>query len=137
MKKEDCEALISIALRFGEVLLKKNKEFYPYGVVILSDDTVEFTAAYNDDVHPESQIVIDGLTKIHQNLAKEDKIKASVIAWDGRVTDEEGNQTDAIMINLEYKDGDPIMAYLPYKFSFLKKVKFGQMQYAKGNKNIF
>ena len=137
MYKEECEALISIALNFGVDSLKKYKEFYPYGVVILSDDTVEFTAAYDGDEHPESQNVINDLTKIHQQLAKEGKIKASAIAWDGRVTDEEGNKVDAIMVNLEHKEGYAIMAYLPYKFGFLKSVKFGEMQYSKGNKEIF
>lgn len=137
MQKEECEALMSILINFGTDNLKKYKEFYPYGAVILSDDTVEFTDFFDGDNHPDSQKIIDGLIEVHKGLAKDNKIKVSGIAWDGRVTDENGNITDAIMISLEHKDDFSVIAYLPYKFGFLKTVKFGELQATKGKNDIF
>ena len=137
MQKKECEALMSILINFGIENLKKYKEFYPYGAVILSDDSVEFTAFNDGDENPDSQKIIDGLTEAHKSLANENKIKVSGIAWDGRVTDEEGNMTDAIMISLEHKDNFSVIAYLPYKFGFLKTLKLGEIKAIEGKNDIF
>ena len=62
--KEQCEILLDRLLPFAEEQMKKYREFYPFAAVLLMDDSVELTASYDGNEHPESKDVIKDLIKI-------------------------------------------------------------------------
>ncbi|MBQ7378798.1 MAG: hypothetical protein IJW70_03845 [Clostridia bacterium] len=135
--KEQCEVLLDKLLPFAEEQMKKYREFYPFAAVLLSDDSVELTASYDGNEHPESQKVLNDLTQIHKQLADEGKIKASGIAWNASVSSANGKPVDAVIVSLEHKDGYSVIVGQPYKIGWLKKVKFGDLFAMPGRHDIF
>ena len=66
--KQECEMLLNTLLQLVEVMLKKNGEFYPTGVVLTTDYEQTFTALENEDDHPHSQTIVDALIDIHKEI---------------------------------------------------------------------
>lgn len=135
--KEECETLLNSILPFAENLLKKYTEFYPVGAVMKTNDTISLSSAYEEDEFPDSRDVIDNLTNAHRLLAEKGEIKASAIAWNAAMATPDGKSTDAIIVSLEHKNSYSIIVAEPYKISFFKKVKFGELHALKGRHEIF
>ena len=135
--EEECEVLLDKLLPFAEDQLRKNCEFYPFAAVLLTDDSVELTANYDGNDHPNSKDVLSDLVQIHKQLANEGKIKASGIVWNAGVNSAEGKPTDAIIASFEHKEGYSVIVGEPYKIGFFKKVTFGNLFAMEGKHDIF
>lgn len=135
--KEQCEILLDKLLPFAEQQMKKHREFYPFAAVLLMDDSVELTASYDGNEHPEPKAVLEDLKQIHKQLAVDGKIKASGIVWNAGVTLEDGKPTDAIIASLEHKDDYSVIVGTPYKIGLFKKVTFGNLFAMQGKHDIF
>lgn len=135
--KEQCEILLDKLLPFAEQQMKKHREFYPFAAVLLMDDSVELTASYDGNEHPEPKAVLEDLKQIHKQLAADGKIKASGIVWNAGVTLEDGKPTDAIIASLEHKDDYSVIVGTPYKIGLFKKVTFGNLFAMQGKHDIF
>ena len=135
--KEQCEELMSKLLPFAEDQLKKHREFYPFGAVMLMDGSVEFTDHFDGNEHPNSKDVIEKLNQIHKELASEGNIKASGIVWNAAIADENGKPSDAIIVSLEHKDAYSVIVGEPYKIGLFKKITFGNLFAMEGKNNIF
>lgn len=135
--KEQCEILLDKLLPFAEQQMKKYREFYPFAAVLLMDDSVELTASYDGNEHPEPKAVLEDLKQIHKQLAVDGKIKASGIVWNAGVTLEDGKPTDAIIASLEHKDDYSVVVGTPYKIGLFKKVTFGNLFAMQGKHDIF
>lgn len=83
------------------------------------DGSVAFSATYDGSEHPSSREVIDFLVKEHKNLADQNKIKVSAIAYDACVPIA-GKKTDCIIMNLEHQSGYSVTVGMPYSFNFFK-----------------
>lgn len=86
-------------------LLEANGEFYPIGAVIAADRQIRFVQAHEGDEHPESQAVIDDLTKVFKGMVADEGILASAISFDARITSPDiGEAVDAIVTRIRAKD---------------------------------
>ena len=135
--KEQCEILLDKLLPFAEQQMKKYREFYPFAAVLLEDDSVELTASYDGNEHPESKAVLEDLKQIHKKLAAEGKIKASGIVWNAGVNSADGKPTDAIIVSLEHRDNYSVIVGEPYKIGLFKTVTFGNLFAMEGKQDIF
>lgn len=135
--KEQCEILLDKLLPFAEQQMKKYREFYPFAAVLLEDDSVELTASYDGNEHPEPKAVLEDLKKIHKKLAAEGKIKASGIVWNAGVNSADGKPTDAIIVSLEHRDNYSVIVGVPYKIGLFKTVSFGNLFAMEGKQDIF
>ena len=135
--KEQCEILLEKLLPFAEQQMKKYREFYPFAAVLLEDDTVELTASYDGNEHPESKAVLEDLKQIHKKLAAEGKIKASGIVCNAGVNSADGKAIDAIIVSLEHKDNYSVIVGEPYKIGLFKKISFGNLFAMEGKHDIF
>ncbi|MBE6565841.1 MAG: hypothetical protein E7659_01910 [Ruminococcaceae bacterium] len=135
--KEQCEILLDKLLPFAEQQMKKYREFYPFAAVLLEDDSVELTASYDGNEHPEPKAVLEDLKQIHKKLASEGKIKASGIVWNAGVNSADGKPTDAIIVSLEHKDNYSVIVGEPYKIGLFKTVSFGNLFAMEGKQDIF
>lgn len=135
--KEQCEILLDKLLPFAEQQMKKYREFYPFAAVLLEDDSVELTASYDGNEHPEPKAVLEDLKQIHKKLADEGKIKASGIVWNAGVNSADGKPTDAIIVSLEHRDNYSVIVGEPYKIGLFKKVSFGNLFAMEGKQDIF
>ena len=134
--KEQCEELLNSILPHAEVLLEKNHEFYPIGEVLNIDGAVSATAFYDENEFPESNEVIKKLTEVHKELAKQEKILVSGIAWNAGITSN-GKNEDAIIVSLEHKDGYSVVIGRTYKLGLFKKLKLGEIFAMEGKHNVF
>lgn len=137
ISKEQCEILLDKLLPFAEQQMKKYREFYPFAAVLLEDDSVELTASYDGNEHPEPKAVLEDLKQIHKKLAAEGKIKASGIVWNAGVNSADGKPTDAIIVSLEHKDNYSVIVGEPYKIGLFKTVSFGNLFAMEGKQDIF
>lgn len=135
--KEQCEILLDKLLPFAEQQMKKYREFYPFAAVLLEDNSVELTASYDGNEHPESKAVLEDLRQIHKKLAGEGKIKASGIVWNAGMATPDGKSTDAIIVSLEHKDDYSVIVGEPYKIGLFKTVSFGNLFAMEGKHDIF
>ena len=135
--KEQCEVLLDTLLPFAENQMKKYREFFPFAAVMLTDGSIQLTASYDGNEHPESKDVLEALQEIHKRLAAEDKIKVSGIAWNASMVSEDGKPYDAIIVGLEHKDDYSVIVGEPYKIGLFKKVTFGNLFAMEGKHDIF
>ena len=136
--KEECEALLDALIPAAENLLRENGQFYPIGAALTNESTISLTSvSYGDDEFPESQRVIDDLTSAHCQMAEQNEIKASGIAWDATITAPDGKKSDAILISLEHVSGYSVMVGVPYVIGMFKKVKLGELFAQSGLHNVF
>ncbi len=137
LPKIDCETLLAKLLPFAEDQLKKHREFYPFGAVMLEDGSISLTAFHDGNEFPQSQDVIDALIQGHKAEAAQGKIKASGIVWNAGVNKPDGKSSDAIVVSLEHRDNYSVIIVEPYKFGIFKKVSFDDVFAIGGRHNIF
>jgi hypothetical protein len=134
--KEEIEELLNYLLPFAERQLNEAGECYPYAAMVSADGELRsVTAATGED--PE---VADLLVALHAELrsqAADGSIRASGIAADVTLTDpDSGETTDAVQIELDHADGDPVDVYVPYETA-TDGVKFGDPVSAGGREPVF
>ena len=134
---EEIQELLNFLLPHAERMLNEHGEFYPYAVALDSDGTME---AVTPDVETDDPDVGDVLVALHEGLreqAAEGAIRASAIAADVTLTDpDSGKTTDAVQVELDHADGDPVDIYVPYE-SAGDGIKFGELVAAEGREPVF
>ena len=135
--KEQCEALLDQLLPFAEDQLKKHREFFPFGAVILTDGSSAVSGFYDGNEQPLSKEVIEGLIESHRQMDAKGEILASGIVWNASVTSPDGKPSDAIVVSLEHKEGYSVIVGEPYKLGLFKKVSFGNLFAMEGKHDIF
>ena len=135
--KEECEILLSELLPFGQSLLKKNNEFYPYAAVMNTDSTTKMLAFYDGNEFPDSNELIGSFTKICRQSAENGEIKVSGIAWNGSIAVDNDKKVDAIVVSLEHRAAYSALIALPYKKGLFNKYTFGDITAMEGKRDIF
>ena len=134
--KHEIEQLLNFLLPVAEEELSREGEFYPCAAMVAADGELKsVTAPAGED--PE---VGELLVALHEELraqAASGSIRASGIAADVTLTDpDSGETTDAVQLELDHADGDPVDIYVPYETSG-SEVKFGELVSAAGREPIF
>jgi len=134
--KQEIEELLNFLLPVAEEELSRAGEFYPYAAMVAVDGELKSVTARTGD-EPE---VGDLLVALHEELraqAADGSIRASGIAADVTLTDpDSGETTDAVQLELDHADGDPVDIYVPYETEG-REVKFGELVSAAGREPIF
>src|SRR5215213_11796881 len=134
---DEIQELLNFLLPYAEQMLSQHGEFYPYAAALDSDGELN---AVGTDLDDESPDVSELLLALHQGLrerAAEGAIRASGIAADVNLTDpDSGETTDAVQVELDHADGDPVDIYVPYE-SEGDAIKFGELVAAEGREPVF
>jgi hypothetical protein len=134
---EEIQQLLGALLPHAERMLSEQGEFYPYAMALEADGTIE---PVPPDVETEDPDVGDILLALHQGLrsqAADGAIRASGIAADVTLTDpDSGETTDAVQVELDHADGDPVDIYVPYETAD-GEIKFGEIVAAEGRQPVF
>jgi len=123
--QDDLDALVTLAVDHAQHLLKKNGEFFPFGVA-MSDEGVDyfFSADPGLGKHPESQLVLDLLYDVAA-AAKEGNRAV------GFVADVTFSGADEVRIETDHRDDATGLVFMvPYQRKGLlkKSVAYGQMR---------
>jgi len=124
--REDYNALLEFLMPFAEQMLKKNGEFFPFGAAVSTEGEVQACATYDGNESPASEEVIALLLQGFQGDAREGKIRATGICYDGRIV-QDGKKVDAVIISLEHASGGATKTCVPYTKSMFGKYRFGEL----------
>jgi hypothetical protein len=134
---EEIQELLNFLLPQAERMLNEHGEFYPYAAALDADGEMSAVPA---DIETDDPDVGDVLVALHNGLreqAAEGSIRASAIAADVTLTDpDSGETTDAVQVELDHADGDPVDIYVPYETE-PTGVKFGELVAAQGREPVF
>jgi hypothetical protein len=128
MAHPDLDNLLNAMLPFGQEMLQKHGEFFPYGGTVTISGTTTSEAAYDGTEHPPSQKLIAMMTAAFRQKAAAGEIRAAGIFYDVRtIPPGQTEKTDAICASLEHQSGQFVDVYLPYKKDQLGGIHFGQI----------
>jgi hypothetical protein len=125
--RDDLDQLVPPLIEFAQQQLQKVGEFYPFGCTMAADGRISFSAAHTGSEHPPSSEVIDLLAAGMRAQAAGRTIRASGICYDIRFRGGDGNETDAIALSLEHRDGDRVLVVMPYSKGRFSGWKFGDL----------
>lgn len=130
--KEDFQILLIEAMGVAEFLLKKNKEFYPFGVYLNANNEPVVIHVDDRPGTPSSQELIDELTV---SLGRAKGLKAACIATMANLSD--NPRQDVVSIYFEHKSGDLMNVTVPYDFKgFRKQLVMGDPDFSESTKRI-
>jgi hypothetical protein len=134
---DEIQELLNILLPEAERLLNKDGEFFPYAMALDTDGEPAPVIPPVDNGTPDVAAVLVALHEGLREQAAEGAIRASGIAADVTLTDpDSGETTDAIQVELDHADADPVDVYVPYE-SKPEGVKFGELVAAQGREPVF
>jgi len=138
MPHAELEKLMNMMLPFGQQMLKKHGEFFPYGAVITSKGEVVMKAAYDGTEQPPSEKLIEMMTQAFRGEAAAGKIRAACICSDVRtIQPGQTEKTDAICAALEHECGDFVSVFLPYKKGWFGKIRYSDIFAVKRDPRFF
>jgi hypothetical protein len=124
--REDYNALLELLMPFAEQMLKKHGEFFPFGASVSTTGEVTANATYDGNEAPSPDEVIALLVRGFQAEARDRKVRATGICYDGRIV-QEGKKVDAVIISLEHASGNASKTCVPYTKSLFGKYRFGEL----------
>jgi hypothetical protein len=134
---DEIQELLNILLPEAERLLNKDGEFYPYAMALDADGEPAPVIPPVDNGAPDVAAVLVALHEGLREQAAEGAIRASGIAADVTLTDpDSGETTDAVQVELDHADADPVDIYVPYE-SKPEGVQFGDLVAAQGREPVF
>lgn len=138
MPHADLEKLLDATLPFGQQMIAKHGEFFPYGAVINSKGEVELRAASDGTEQPASEKLIELMTQAFRAETTAGKIRAACICSDVRVIPPgQTEKTDAICAELEHESGEFLSVFMPYKKGWFGKKRFGDIFAVKREARFF
>jgi len=118
MEEEDVVALLDDLLPFAHKMLRKHREFLPFGGYTKVDGTIVWEGAYDGEERPLSQDLIDMLHESHRQKAACDEIRACAVVYDIRTIPRgRSKKQDAICVDVDHVSGYSVHYIYPYKFS--------------------
>ena len=117
MAHPDMDSMLDEALRVAVHFLEKNGEFFPFGVTMAPDGTINHTQGYTGDECPPSQEVIDLLLRGFQASAAAGACKSTALISDVRISLDGKTKSDAISVAIEHVGEQPVTCFLPYQKS--------------------
>jgi hypothetical protein len=134
---EEIQEILNFMLPYAEQMLSEHGEFYPYAAALDAEGQLNALGA---DVNDDSADVGEVLLALHEGLrerAAEGAIRASGIAADVTLTDpDSGETTDAVQVELDHADADPVDIFVPYETQ-PEGIKFGELVAAEGREPVF
>ena len=138
MAKDDLEQLMNALIPFAQQMLKKEGEFYPFGVQMDAGGTIALATADTGEESPTTDRLIAMMTAGFQKSAKAGELRAAGICYDVRVAEPGSDEkTDAICVKIEHADGEALVAYVPYRKGRLGGMKYGKLFATKGEPTFF
>jgi hypothetical protein len=128
MAHPDLEELLNALVPFGQEMLSKHGEFFPFGATMSIDGEIIAEAAYDGDEQPPSEQLIELLTQTFRQKAASGQIRAAGICCDVRtIPPGQKDKTDAVCLKLEHQSGEAANLYLPYKKRLFGGYKYGEI----------
>jgi hypothetical protein len=137
-QKKQLESLFNAVRPVAAEMVARKGEFHPFGASMDPDGKLGNVAALATDDHPKSAQLLAQLKASFRSAAKSNKIVASALVYDIRVTPPgKQDKTDAIAIDLDHRDGVSLTMICPYRIDADHQLIFGELLVQPGNHEIF
>ena len=134
--REEIEQLLRYLLPFAEERLNRDGEFRPYAAMVAADGSLKSVSSPVDEEPDVGELLLTLHAELRERAA-EGAIRASGIAADVTLTDpDSGEETDAVQLELDHVDTDPVDVYVPYT-SGDEGITFGELVAAAGQAPVF
>lgn len=108
----DLDQLLGASVEAAVRMLSQEGEFYPFALAMTGDGQVVAPQVSPSSDRPTADevagLLLEALT------ASRDAIRASALCSDVRIRNEQGDERDAIRIELEAPQVDPLVVVVPY-----------------------
>ena len=108
----DLDQLLGASVEAAVELLSRDGEFYPFALALKADGQVISPAIDPGSEHPTADHVVDLLVEALRSNREE--LRASSLCSDVRIRSASGEERDAIRIELEAPQADPLVVVVPY-----------------------
>jgi hypothetical protein len=133
---DDLDALLEPLIGLATEALGEHGEFYPAAAALTTDGEVTILDIEPESEDPEPEEFVGQLASRLSEMASAGEIRASGIAVNVQIDQEDGEPTDAILVNLEHQDMDPVDVALPYELHG-DHIHTGELMAAPGERRVF
>lgn len=116
MSRQDLDLVLNEGLTTAAKFIEKSGEFYPFGVVKTQSGEIRHIQVLVEESRPASSIVSEMLRTSLSQGGRAGKYETVAIVSNVEITDREtGRKTDAICVEIDDKNSEPILCYVPYE----------------------
>ena len=108
----DLDQLLGASVEAAVRMLSADGEFYPFAVAMTADGEIVSPSIEPSSDHPSADEVVQLLLAALREA--KDTLRATALCSDVRIRSDQGDQRDAIRIELEAPDADPLVVVVPY-----------------------
>lgn len=108
----DLDRLLGASVEAAVELLSADGEFYPFALALTAEGDVVSPSVDPGTEHPSSEQVVDLLIGVLREARE--NLRAASLCSDVRIRSQDGEERDAIRIELEAPQGDPLVVVVPY-----------------------
>ena len=108
----DLDRLLGASVEAAVQLLSKDGEFYPFALAMTADGQIVTPSVDPGTEHPSAAQVEELLVQVLRD--KRDELRAASLCSDVRIRSDAGEERDAIRIELEAPQADPLVVMVPY-----------------------
>lgn len=117
--------LLDALLPFGQQMLNKHGEFYPYAAVVGGEGAVTLVAGHLGEERPQPTELLEFLLQALRKQVVEEECRAAGVCVNVSVVDpRNGQKGDALHFIFEHSAGDAFEVYFPYRKRFLRGFQF-------------
>lgn len=109
----DLDQLLNASLEAAMRLLGVDGEFYPFAVALTDDGELVAPSVDPGEDQPTADRVVDLL--VTELRAAREGLTATALVSDVTLAGDEGQERDAIRVDLEPREGDPVLVVVPYR----------------------
>lgn len=111
---DDMDALLDHLLTHAVERLEEDGDFHPFAAAIESDGELRLIVMEPEGDDPSPQELVDQLVANLAAAAARGEIRASAVSANVTLPGE-GGEAEAVVVQLEHRDDDPIDIALPYE----------------------
>jgi hypothetical protein len=108
----DLDQLLGASVEAAVQLLAKDGEFYPFALALTAEGEVVAPSVEPDTDHPSAAEVEELLVQALRG--KRADLRAACVCSDVRIRSDAGEERDAIRIELESPQAEPLVVMVPY-----------------------
>ena len=134
----DLEYLLNALVEFARMMLDEKGEFFPFGASLKDDGLIHSEPIELASERPSVHEVLDALVAAFRDHAQDHTVRAVGICTDAHILLPDGvRESDAISVQLEHRNGDAVMIFVPYDKPLMGAVRYEPVFAAEGERIIF
>jgi hypothetical protein len=130
--QDDLDGLLDAVLPFGQTMLAKHGEFFPYGATVTVNGGIQMLAAAGEGERPASNQLLHTLYSAARSTST--ATRAAAFVSDVRLGGPASG--DAIRVELEHREGVSLVVLLPYRRN-RGEVEYGDLSAQSGDRRVW